>query len=167
MGFERVFIMNRKKTIGLLVAAMGLSLAFMGCGETTAEVTAEVENNLPEEFYAYGENGDLESTITIDDVTYTVENQTISVKIAGSYTYVNEAVDQPKVPDITVLILNKHGKEVAVYSFSGYSKTNEVKDGKAVEGKAVEKDYKFDISGGAYTIKLVNEARPFFYHILK
>lgn len=62
--------MNRKKTAGLLVAAMGLSLALTGCGETTAEVTAEVENNLPEEFYAYGENGDLESTITIDDVTY-------------------------------------------------------------------------------------------------
>ena len=32
----------------------------------------------------------------------------------------------------------------------------EVKD-----GKEVEKDYKFDVSGGAYTIKLVNEDRPF------
>ena len=152
MGFERVFIMNRKKTIGLLVAAMGLSLALTGCRETTAEV----ENNLPEEFYAYGENGDLESTITIDDVTYTVEEQTISVKIAGSYTYVNEAVDQPEAPDITVLILNKRGKEVAADSFLGYSNTIEVKD-----GKEVEKDYKFDVSGGAYTIKLVNEDRPF------
>lgn len=143
--------MNRKKITGLLVAAMGLSLAFTGCGETTAEV----ENNLPEEFYAYGENGDLESTITIDDVTYTVEEQTISVKIAGSYTYVNEAVDQPEAPDITVLILNKHGKEVAADSFLGYSNTIEVKD-----GKAVEKDYKFDVGSGAYTIKLVNEDRP-------
>lgn len=143
--------MNWMKTAGLLAAVLGVSLVLTGCGETTAEV----ENQLPEEFYAYGEDGELESTITIDDVTYTVEDQIISVKIAGSYTYVNEAVDQPEAPDITVLILNKRGKEVAADSFLGYSNTIEVKD-----GKEVEKDYKFDVGSGAYTIKLVNEDRP-------
>ena len=49
--------MNRKKTIGLLVAAMGLSLALTGCGETTVQV-----EGLPQEFHAYEDSGDVNST---------------------------------------------------------------------------------------------------------
>ncbi len=55
--------MNRKKTVGLLVAAMGLSLALTGCGETTVQV-----EGLPQDFHAYEDNGDVNSTITIDNV---------------------------------------------------------------------------------------------------
>ena len=58
--------MNRKKTVGLLVAAMGLSLALTGCGETTVQV-----EGLPQDFHAYEDNGDVNSTITIDNVDYT------------------------------------------------------------------------------------------------
>ena len=62
--------MNRKKTVGLLVAAMGLSLALTGCGETTVQV-----EGLPQDFHAYEDNGDVNSTITIDNVDYTIEEE--------------------------------------------------------------------------------------------
>ena len=84
---------NRKKTAGLLVVAMGLSLALTGCGETTVQV-----EGLPQEFHAYEDSGDVNSTVTIDNVDYTIEDdpylkkqQDITVTVSGSYTYDNTA----------------------------------------------------------------------------
>lgn len=154
MGFERVFIMNRKKTIGLLVAAMGLSLVLTGCGETTVQV-----EGLPQEFHAYEDSGDVNSTVTIDNVDYTIEDdpylkkqQDITVTVSGSYTYVNEDATATQAPEIAVQLVDKKGNATDTNHVGKVSIT------KKEVGEAYEDTYTFSVSkGGAYTVKLAEK----------
>lgn len=146
--------MNRKKTIGLLVAAMGLSLALTGCGETTVQV-----EGLPQEFHAYEDNGDVNSTVTIDNVDYTIEDdpylkkqQDITVTVSGSYTYVNEDATATQTPEIAVQLVDKKGNATDT------NHVGKVNIAKKEVGEAYEDTYTFSVSeGGAYTVKLAEK----------
>ena len=124
--------MNRKKTVRLLVAAMGLSLALTGCGETTVQV-----EGLPQDFHAYEDNGDVNSTITIDNV---------------DYTYVNEDATATQAPEIAVQLVDKKGNATDTNHVGKVSMT------KKEVGEAYEDTYMFSVSeGGAYTVKLTEK----------
>ena len=147
--------MNRKKTAGLLVVAMGLSLALTGCGETTVQV-----EGLPQEFHAYEDNGDVNSTVTIDNVDYTIEDdpylkkqQDITVTVSGSYTYVNEEEEVTHAPEIEVQLVDKKGNATDTNHVGKVSIT------KKEVGEAYEDTYTFSVSkGGEYTVELTEKS---------
>lgn len=138
--------MNKKRVAGMLAGIMVLSLGLTGCGETTATV----KNSLPQEFSAYdGET--LASTITINDVQCSVSDNTISVEVVGSCTYVNQDCTVEGIvtaaPSIDVRLLDEDGKEVS--SQLGQMHLT------LTEGQEIEESYTFNVSdSNAYTVEL-------------
>lgn len=147
--------MNRMKTAGLLAAVLGVSLALTGCGEV--KVNVEVGDSLPEEFNAYNyDNDDVNSTVTIDNVDYTIEDdpylkkrQDITVTISGSYTYVNEDELLTYAPKMDVQLVDKKGNVITSDSLGAVSIA------KKEVGEAYESEYTFFVDkSGTYTVKL-------------
>lgn len=147
---------NRMKTAGLLVVAMGLSLALTGCGEV--KVNLEVGDSLPEEFNAYNyDNDDVNSTVTIDNVDYTIDDpdvnskdwKKITVTISGSYTYINEDELLTYAPKMDVQLVDKKGNVITSDS------PGAVSIAKKEVGEAYESEYTFFVDkSGTYTVKL-------------
>lgn len=114
---------------------------------------------LPQEFHAYEDSGDVNSTVTIDNVDYTIEDdpylkkqQDITVTVSGSYTYVNEDATATQAPEIAVQLVDKKGNATDTNHVGKVSIT------KKEVGEAYEDTYTFSVSkGGAYTVKLAEK----------
>lgn len=148
--------MNRKKTAGLLAAVLGVTLALTGCGEV--KVNVEVGDSLPKEFQGYGENGDVESTVSIENVDYTIEdtghsdNKEVNVEISGKFTYVDEEallVSQ----EVEIQLLDEKGNPVPNIITGGV-------DLGTKEGDSYENRASFTVSkSGTYTIRLAEKSK--------
>lgn len=151
--------MNRKKTVGLLAAVLGVSLMLTGCGEV--KVNVEVGDSLPEEFQACGESGDVESIVSIENVDYTIEekkysdDKDIKVTISGTFTCVAEDTEEVvavSTPKIEIQLLDEKGDPVS------NSLLGAVKYG-AGNGDSYESSSTFTVSkSGTYTVKLVEKS---------